>query len=124
MEEEDAPREETLSDYLQEYGSQSWRFKEHLDSQGFCKLKEARSSSHRRSKRGRIFLSHFDGSAECTTQAWVEEVASYFHLHQVSEKEAIRVAALHLKGMAHDWWFNGSTSFCHANVKTYVGFTK
>lgn len=35
MEEEDAPREETLSDYLQEYEYQSWRFKEHLDFQGF-----------------------------------------------------------------------------------------
>ena len=35
MEEEGAPREETLSDYLQEYESQSWRFKKHLDFQGF-----------------------------------------------------------------------------------------
>ena len=35
MEEEDTPREETLSDYLREYESQSWRFKEHLDFQGF-----------------------------------------------------------------------------------------
>ena len=26
--------------------------------------------------------------------------------------------------MAHDWWFDNSTSFFHANVKTYVGFTK
>ena len=120
MEEEDAPREETLSDYLQEYESQSWRFKEHLDFREFCKLKEARYNNHKISKRGRIFLSHFDGSAECTAKAWVEELDSYFQLHQVSKKEAIRVAALHLKGMAHDWWFNDSTSFCHANVETYV----
>ena len=35
MEEEDAPREETLSDYLQEYESKSWRFKEHMDFQEF-----------------------------------------------------------------------------------------
>ena len=35
MKEEDAPKEETLSDYLQEYVSHSWRFKEHLDFQGF-----------------------------------------------------------------------------------------
>ena len=57
-------------------------------------------------------------------KAWVEDLYSYFQLHQVLEKEAIRVAALHLKVMAHDWWFDNSTSFCHANVKTYVGFTK
>ena len=95
-----------------------------MEFQGFFKIKEARSSSHKRSKRGRIFLSHFDGSTECTTKAWVEELDSYFQLHQVSEEEAIRGAVLHLKGMAHDWWFNDSTSFFHANVKTYVEFTK
>ena len=78
MEEEDAPREDTLSDYLQEYESQSWRFKEHLDFQGFFQLKEdIRSSNHNRSKRGRIFLSNFDGSAKCIAKAWVEELDSY-----------------------------------------------
>ena len=46
MEEEDAPREETLSDYLQEYESQSWRFKKHLDFQGFFQLKEDRRSNN------------------------------------------------------------------------------
>ena len=35
MEEEYAPRDETLSDYLQEYESQSWRFKENLYFQEF-----------------------------------------------------------------------------------------
>ena len=40
MEEEDAPKEETLSDYLQEYESQPWRFKKNLDFQGFCQIKE------------------------------------------------------------------------------------
>ena len=79
MEEEDAPREETLSDYLQKYESQSWRFKVHLDFQGFFQLKEdRRSSNHNRSKRGRIFLSNFDGSTKCTTEAWVKELYSYF----------------------------------------------
>ena len=69
MEEENTPREETLCDYLQEYESQSWRFKEHLDFQGFCQLKEdRRSGNHNISKRGRIFLSNFDGSAKCTAQ--------------------------------------------------------
>ena len=30
MEKEDAPKEETLSDYIQEYESESWKIKEHL----------------------------------------------------------------------------------------------
>ena len=54
----------------------------------------------------------------------MKELDSYFQLHQVSEKEAIRVAALHLKGMAHDWWFYSSCSFRHENVNTYVWFNK
>ena len=79
MDKEDAPKEETLSDYLQEYESQSWRFKEHMDFQGFFKLKEERRCrNHNRIKRGRIFLSNFDGSTKCTTKAWVEELDSYF----------------------------------------------
>ena len=53
----------------------------------------------------------------------MEELDSYFQLHQVSEREAIRVAALHLKGMTHNWWFNSSSSFYHANKNTYAGFT-
>ena len=75
MEEEDAPKEETLSDYLQEYESHSWRFKDNLDFQGFFQVKEdRRSNNHDRSKRDRIFLSNFDRSAECIAKAWVEEI--------------------------------------------------
>ena len=54
----------------------------------------------------------------------MKELDSYFQLHQVLEKEAIRVAVLHLKGMAHDWWFYIFASFYHANINTYAGFTK
>ena len=39
MEEGDVPKKETLGDYLQEYESQSKRFKYHLKFQGFCKIK-------------------------------------------------------------------------------------
>ena len=40
----DVPKKETLGDYLQEYESQSKRFKDHLNFQGFCKIKEERST--------------------------------------------------------------------------------
>ena len=85
MEEEDAPKEETLSDYLQEYESQSWRFKEHLNFQYFFKIKEERRPiNHNKSKRGRFFLPNFDGSSKCTTKDWIEQLDSYLQLHQVS----------------------------------------
>ena len=83
MEEGDAPREETLSVYLQEYESQSLRFKEHLDFQGFFQLKEDRRSNNR-SKGGIIFLPNFDGLEKYTAKAWEEELDSYFQIHQVS----------------------------------------
>ena len=34
------------------------------------------------------------------------------------------MVALHLKGMAHNWWFYSSSSFYHANKNTYARFTK
>ena len=38
--------------------------------------------------------------------------------------EAINIAALHLEGEAHDWWFHGLSTFGHANVTTYSYFTR
>jgi len=61
MEEDESPREGTLSDFLWEYKSQSWRFEVHLDFQEFCKLKGARSNNHKGRKRNIFFLSTFDG---------------------------------------------------------------
>ena len=77
MEEEYAPKEETLSDYLQEYESQSWRFKEHLNFQGFYEIKEdKRHKNYNRSRRGRFFLPNFDGSTKCKAKDWIEQLDS------------------------------------------------
>ena len=38
--------------------------------------------------------------------------------------EAIKIAALHLEGEAHDWWFHGLSKLGHANVTTYSEFTR
>ena len=46
------------------------------------------------------------------------------HLHQVSKREALRIAALHLKGEAYTWWFYESSSSNHGNIDTYARFTK
>ena len=111
MEEGNVPKKETLGDYLQEYESQSKRFKDHLNFQGFWKIKEdQRPSAHSRSIRskqqgaGRFFLFTFDGSPKCLARAWVKELDTYVQQHQVSEDEAIKVAALHFEGKAYAWW--------------------
>ena len=40
----------------------------------------------------------------------------------MAEGEAIKVAALHLEGKAHDWWFHGMATLGHSGVTTYVEF--
>ena len=61
----DVPKKETLGDYLQEYEAQSKEFKYHLNFQGFCKVKEERSTRSKQHGVGRYFLSTFDGSPKC-----------------------------------------------------------
>ena len=53
-------------------------------------------------------------------KAWVEKLYIYFQLNQLAEVEAIKVAALHLEGEAHDWWFHGKTTLGHAGVTAYT----
>ena len=84
MEKGYVPKKETLGDYLQEYESQSKRFKYHLKFQGFFNIKEDKIPiNHDRSTRcnhndeGRFFLSTFDGSPKCSARAWVEELDTY-----------------------------------------------
>ena len=86
----EAPKEETLGDYLQEYESQSRRFKEHLNFQGFFQIKEnIKPSNHNRRRGcmqhtlGRFFLPTFDGSPKSTSKSWVRKLETYFQLHQI-----------------------------------------
>ena len=73
---------------------------------------------------GRFVLPTFDGSSKCTAKSWVEKLDIYFQLNQVPEMEAIKIAALHLEGEAHDWWFHGLSTLGHANVSAYSQFTR
>ena len=72
---------------------------------------------------GRFFLPSFDGSPKCTNKAWVEKLDTYFQLNRVSKMEAIKIAALHLKGELHEWWFHGLSTLGHASVTSYANFT-
>ena len=123
--------QETLEDYLMEYESQSHIFKDHLSFQEPCQIKDNRRPWHHNrgggfihnhdlhQTMGRFFLPNFDLSSKCTAKSWVEKLDIYFQLNQVSEMEAIKIAALHLEGEAHDWWFHGLSTLGHANVTAY-----
>lgn len=66
----------------------------------------------------------YDGSPKCTAKVWVEKLDTYFQLNRVSEIEAIKIAALHLYGEVHEWWFHGLTTLGHAHITSYSFFTK
>ena len=42
----------------------------------------------------------------------------------MAEGEAIKVAALHLEGEAHDRWFHGMATLGHLAVIAYADFTR
>ena len=73
---------------------------------------------------GRFFLPKFDGSSTSSTKAWVEKMDKYFQLNKFPEMEAIKIAALHFEGVAHNWWFHGLSTLGHANVTAYSEFTR
>ena len=114
-----------------EYESQTQRFKDNLSFQGFCQIKDNRRPKHHNRSggfiqnhdlhhtMGRFFLPKFYGSSNCTAKSWVEKLDIYFHLNKVPKMEAIKIAALHLEGEAHDWWFKGLSTVGHANVTAY-----
>ena len=70
MKEEEIPRRETLTNYLQEYESQTKKFRDHITFQEFFKIKVERSKQHDMS---RFFISNFYVSPTCSTITWVEE---------------------------------------------------
>ena len=47
----------------------------------------------------------------------------YFHLNQMAETKAIKVATLHQEGEAHDWWFHRMATLGHSGVTAYAEFT-
>ena len=124
MEKEEVPKKETFGDYLQEYEPQSKGFKYHLNFQGFFKIKEERSTRSKKDGVGRFFLSTFDGSPKCPARVWVKEMDTYVQQHQVSEKEAIKVIALHLEGKAYAWCLFETFSLNNSNTSTYANFIR
>ena len=73
---------------------------------------------------GRFSLPTFDGSPKVSARSWVNKLDTYFHLHQVSEEEALRVVALHLQWKAYAWWLFQSSSLKGRNISSYAIFTR
>ena len=71
------PKKETLREYLEEYEAQSKEFKDNLNFQGFCKVKEDRITKEEQNGMGRFYLSTFDGTLECPVRIWVEELRKF-----------------------------------------------
>lgn len=66
-----------------------------------------------------LTLSTFDGSGRVTTRAWISKLDTFLTLRPMSEEDAIRFAALHLDGVAHDWWYHGMVTLHHDLITTY-----
>ena len=78
-----------------------------------------RPCSNRRSKGNRFLLSTFDGSS--IARDWTRKLDAFFLLHQVEEREAMEIAALHLEGKKKILWFS---HLSHARVTDFANFTQ
>jgi hypothetical protein len=77
-----------------------------------------------RKKVGKLQLPYYDGSGKSTARAWVQKLDTYFQLNPMPEEEAIKYAAIHLDGLAHEWWHHGMVTMGHAHITSYVEFTE
>ena len=68
---------------------------------------------------GKISLPYFDGSTKCIANSWVQKLDTYFQLNPMVERDAIRMATLHLEGDASDWWFHGLKALVYDTLTTY-----
>lgn len=72
---------------------------------------------------GRFLIPTFDVSSKCTIRAWVEKLNTYFHLNQMKNIEAIKMATWKLEGGTHDWWFHGIYMSGHVGDTSYEDLT-
>lgn len=65
------------------------------------------NNSELQRKIGKMSIPYFDGSGKTTARTWVQKLDTYFQLNPMMEEEAIKYVALHLDGVAHEWWHHG-----------------
>ena len=49
---------------------------------------------------------------------------TYFQLNPMTEKDAIKLATLHLDGEAHEWWYHRLVTLGHNTIHSYDEFTQ
>ena len=76
-----------------------------------------------RKKVGKLSLPYYDALGKMTARAWVQKVDTYLQLNPMPE-EAIRYAATHLDGPAHEWWHHGMVTSRHNQIASYEEFTE
>ena len=72
-----------------------------------------------RKKVGKLSLPYYDASGNIIVRAWVQKIDTYFQLNPMHVKEAIKYAALHLDGQAHEWWHHGMVTLGHNQITSY-----
>ena len=77
-----------------------------------------------RKKVGKIYLPYYDALGKMTTWAWVQKVDTYLQLNPMPKEEAIKYVAIHLDGLAHEWWHQGMVTFGRNQITSYEEFTE
>ncbi len=72
----------------------------------------------------KVNLLPFDGSRVIAAQSCVLKEDTYFQLNPILEEEAIKFVALHLEGVAHEWWHHELVTLSHNHMTSYADFTK
>ena len=118
---------------MQEQLREDWKnvnFGEHISYKDYADLRMKYSGGGNRGyfnddlrrKVSKVNLSPFDRSGSIFAQAWVMKADTYFQLNPMSEEEAIKFVALHLEGVAHEWWHHDTITLGHDQINTYVEF--
>lgn len=77
-----------------------------------------------RKKLGKLSIPYYDGTGKASARTWVQKLDTYFQLNPMLEEDAIKYAALHLDGSAHEWWHHGMVTLGHNQIDTYAKFTE
>ena len=64
-------------------------------------------------KLSKVNLLSFDGLGSMSAQAWLMKVDTFFQLNLMPKEEAIKFVALHLEGIAQEWWQHGRITLGH-----------
>ena len=77
-----------------------------------------------RKKVEKLSLPSYDASRKMIARAWVQKVDTYLQLNPMPKEEAIKYAAIHLDGPAHEWWHHVMVTLGHTQITSYEEFAK